>query len=146
MCPRISFKIETELDPGRIINLPLDIDDPVRPAEWPDDAARERWCRTWAPPCVDGEPVGVASAIAQRERGLQGLELRVPLANDASGVCQVATDEREHRVDVRVFVPSAGRREWCDCPVRAWLDAPRAGRPVIDGDPGEPLPVRVRSG
>ncbi|HZE05403.1 MAG TPA: hypothetical protein VE127_09275 [Solirubrobacteraceae bacterium] len=98
-------------------------------------------------PCPDGEPQELRHPLGFRERNRCELELRVPLGDDDSGVCQVMLDERDDEVHVRVLVH---REEECDrsrprprphtdCPVRVWLEQPLGDRLVIDADTDQEL-------
>jgi hypothetical protein len=115
--------------------------------EW-DDEAHAAWCAKWAPRCPDGNPQRVRRAIAFRERNVCELELRVPLAFDENGACQVIFEESDDTVLVRVLVCFDPEREvfprpqeFVDCPVRVWLDRPLATRTVVDVGSNEALPL-----
>ncbi|HET8980787.1 MAG TPA: hypothetical protein VFN87_21725 [Solirubrobacteraceae bacterium] len=101
---------------------------------------------TWTA-CPDGEPQEVRHPLGFRERDRCELELRVPLGDDDSGVCQVMVDEHDDEVDVRVLVHrrddhGRGRprpRPHVDCPVRVWLERPLGDRAVINADTDQEL-------
>jgi hypothetical protein len=107
-----------------------------------DHEAHAKWCEKWCPRCPDGNPQLLRHPIAFRERNLCELELRVPLAYDEHGVCQVVVDEHEDEVYVRVVIcydePPEDRplraRPFTNCPVRVWLEHPLGQRAVIDVD------------
>lgn len=113
-----------------------------------DSEAHAVWCAKWAPPCPDGNPQRVRRPVAFWERNVRELELRVPLALDENGACQVILEESDAMVLVRVlvcvdeeadYVPPP--REYVVCPVRVWLDRPLANRTVVDVRSNEALPL-----
>jgi len=113
---------------------------------WWKSFDRERPKR-W-PVCPDGNPQRLCHALGFRERNVGELELRVLLGGHDGGVCQITVDEHDDEVYVRVLVcrdaaaadSPSGSRDWCDCPVRVWLERPLGARAVIDVDTDEELP------
>lgn len=111
-----------------------------------DSEAHAEWADKWIVECPDGYPQRLTHALGFRERNVGELELRVAIANDDNGACQVIVDEQAAEIHVRVsicydeeaYVPP-DKREYIDCPVRVWLDAPVGDRAVIDVDTDEEL-------
>jgi hypothetical protein len=112
---------------------------------WEPDVGGD-WRDQW-PPCPDGKPLRLRHPLGFRERNVRELELRVLLGGDDGGVCQVIVDEHEHEVHVRVLVHRHDEHEespsvwhdYCDWPVRVWLERPLGERAVIDADMDEEL-------
>ena len=99
------------------------------------------------PACPDGKPQQLRHPLGFRERNRGELELRVALGGHDGGVCQVVVDEHDDEVHVRVLVhrqtererSQPTSREYCDCPVRVWLERPLGDRAVIDADTDDEL-------
>lgn len=113
-----------------------------------DSEAHSAWCAKWVRRCPDGNPQRLRRAVAFCERDVCQLELRVPLALDEHGACQVIVEESDDMVQVRVLVCFDDQeddfprpREFVNCPVRVWLDRPLEHRTVVDVDSNEALPL-----
>jgi hypothetical protein len=73
---------------------------------------------------------------------------RRPRAFSSEVVVEELDDEIFVRVLVCCYEPNDEDefiREYIDCPVRVWLDAPVGDPAVIDADTGEKLPLHIPS-
>jgi hypothetical protein len=103
----------------------------------------------WFPVCPLGLPQQAISCLGYRERDPGRLQLRVAVRDD-EGVCDVVIDERDSHVVVRVLIcrgddplvryPEPGLAEER---THVYLQAPLAGRPLIDFETREQVPFYV---
>jgi hypothetical protein len=123
------------------------LDDPF--ARDVDHELSEQIDEVWFPVCPRGLPQRVRRCLGYYERDPGRVQLRFAALDD-EGLCDVLIDERDSHVVVRVVIcrtddpleryPEPGLAEER---THAYLQAPLAGRPLIDFETGEPVPFYV---
>lgn len=128
----------------------------TRPAEadWHEEE-RAAWRDQWSPKCPIGNRQRVCACVGYREREPGRLQLRMIVHPLSEGVCEAIVVENDHEILVRVLVcyeeadedneDNEDNDDYMNCPVHVYLEKPLNGRPVIDVDSGEALPLFVPS-
>jgi hypothetical protein len=105
--------------------------------------------QVWCPICPLGLSQLARRCLGYYEREPLRLQLRVAMLY-AEGVCDVVVDERESHVVVRVVIcwrDDLSDRDlepgFAEERTHAYLQAPLAGRPLLDFETGEPVPFYV---